>query len=146
MQFLWFFTSVTNEMQTGANSCQSIKEDVWGYPNLWSSEPWNIQRHVLTCSEELKEMRSMSIVQTIISEPLSRPRQPSAVNQRWNNNWGGEAFVTCGSTGRCIAGASDAAFPLACEDSERGGTGGCCGLVWADCGEPWMFFLYRSSA
>lgn len=36
---------------------------------------------------------------------------------------------TCGSTGRCIAGASEAAFPLACDDSDRGGTGGCCGLV-----------------
>lgn len=41
--------------------------------------------------------------------------------------------VTCGSTGRCIAGASDAAeFPLGWEYSERGGTGGCWGLVCAD--------------
>jgi len=38
------------------------------------------------------------------------------------------AMVTCGSTGRGTAGASGAEIPVACVDSERGGTGGCGGL------------------
>ena len=40
-----------------------------------------------------------------------------------------DVVVTCGSTGRCMAGASEAELPLGWEESERGGTGGCGGLI-----------------